>query len=304
MHTQEITVTDPMQDAPEWYLEAIAQHAEEASVDVDGTRIALRCWGPKDAESAVVLVHGGSANSRWWDHIAPLLGDDRRVLALDMSGHGDSDRRAQYSLDNWSAEVAAVCAMADLPPSPILVGHSMGGWVALNTTINQPDLVGGVVVLDSPIREFSPEEQAAMDNRAFGPLKVYPNRADAIARFKPVPKQEQNLPYVLAHIAETSLREVQGGWSWKFDPQMFGRNMPRPAWLKRVDARVALIRSQFGLVTPAIGDQMYELLGRRAPVFELPLAGHHPMLDQPIALLAALRAILADWEHSSPMPVR
>jgi pimeloyl-ACP methyl ester carboxylesterase len=293
--------TDPGRDVPRWFLDAIATPAEEAAVNVGETRIAVRCWGPADAESAVVLVHGGSANSHWWDHVAPLLGDDRQVFALDMSGHGDSDRRSIYSLDDWSEEVAAVCAAAGVPPNPILVGHSMGGWVALNCTINHPDLVGGVVVLDSPIREFSPEEQAAIDSRAFGPLKVYPDRGDAIARFRPVPKQENNLPYVLSHIAETSLRDVPGGWSWKFDPQMFARNMPRPDMLKRVNARVALIRSQFGLVTPSVGDQMYEWLGRRAPVFELPLAGHHPMLDQPIPLIAALRAILADWEHSSPI---
>jgi hypothetical protein len=106
----------------------------------------------------------------------------------------------------------------------------------------------------------------------------------------------------MRHIAETSLREVPGGWSWKFDPAMFGRKMPRPELLERVHVRVALFRSQCGLVTTEIGDHMYQMLGRRAPVIELPLAGHHPMLDQPMPLIVALRTILADWEHSFPIP--
>jgi pimeloyl-ACP methyl ester carboxylesterase len=45
---------------------------------------------------------------------------------------------------------------------------------------------------------------------------------------------------------------------------------------------------------------MYERLGRVAPVVEIPLAGHHAMLDQPLLLLTALRTLLADWDHSEP----
>ena len=56
----------------------------------------------------------------------------------------------------------------------------------------------------------------------------------------------------------------------------------------------------FGMVTPDIGDYMYELLDRNAPVVEIPQAYHHMMLDQPLALVSAFRTLLADWEHSVP----
>jgi pimeloyl-ACP methyl ester carboxylesterase len=45
---------------------------------------------------------------------------------------------------------------------------------------------------------------------------------------------------------------------------------------------------------------MYDRLGRVAPLIEIPAAGHHIMLDQPIALAAALRTLLSDWDHSLP----
>ena len=77
------------------------------------------------------------------------------------------------------------------------------------------------------------------------------------------------------------------------------RGIAKPL-LSRVDCRLALLRSEFGLVTPDIGDEMYEALGRVAPVIELPQTGHHPMLDQPLILLTAIRSLLADWEHSDP----
>ena len=63
---------------------------------------------------------------------------------------------------------------------------------------------------------------------------------------------------------------------------------------------MALFRAEFGLLTPDIGDYMYELLDRNAPVVEIPSAHHHLMLDQPLALVTGLRTILADWEHSVP----
>ena len=69
---------------------------------------------------------------------------------------------------------------------------------------------------------------------------------------------------------------------------------------REFDCRLALLRSEHGLVTPDIGNSMYEALGRVAPVIELPEAGHHAMLDQPLVLLTALRTLLADWEHSDP----
>jgi pimeloyl-ACP methyl ester carboxylesterase len=49
---------------------------------------------------------------------------------------------------------------------------------------------------------------------------------------------------------------------------------------------------------------MYDRLGRVAPLIEIPAAGHHIMLDQPIALAAALRTLLSDWDHSLPAEPR
>jgi pimeloyl-ACP methyl ester carboxylesterase len=46
---------------------------------------------------------------------------------------------------------------------------------------------------------------------------------------------------------------------------------------------------------------MYELLERNAPVVEIPEAHHHVLLDQPLAFVTAMRALLADWEHSTPI---
>ena len=116
---------------PAWFTDALAAPVAELTTMVDGTPIAYRAWG-EEAARGIVLVHGGAAHSRWWDHIGPLLADGRRVVAIDLSGHGDSGRRGSYSLDGWAREVLAVAedaGIAAVPPT--VIGHSMGGLVTL-----------------------------------------------------------------------------------------------------------------------------------------------------------------------------
>jgi pimeloyl-ACP methyl ester carboxylesterase len=129
-----------------------------------------------------------------------------------------------------------------------------------------------------------------------------------MARFRTVPPQDHYLDFVIDHVARRSLRQVEGGWQWKFDRRIFEqfsgmRGVALP-YLPRVRCRFALLRSELGLVTPDIGASMYEALGRVAPVIELPQAGHHAMLDEPLVLLTALRTLLADWDHSDPHRAR
>ena len=291
-------MTAASDSVPRWFASALAAPVHTGAAEVDGARIAYRAWG-EGGVSGIVLVHGGAAHARWWDHIGPLLATDRRVVALDLSGHGESGRRPGYSLDHWAAEVMAVADAAGITGPPVVIGHSMGGFVALRTAgLYGPDLAG-IVVIDSPVHDLTPEEQAAREARAFGPLRVYPSREAAIARFHPMPDQPA-LPYVLEHVATTSVRAVGGGWSWKFDPAVFGRTAASPTLLHQFACRVALFHAEHGIVPQQMTEHMYDKLGRLAPVIEIPAAGHHVMLDEPIALVTGIRALLSDWDHSLP----
>jgi pimeloyl-ACP methyl ester carboxylesterase len=136
----------------------------------------------------------------------------------------------------------------------------------------------------------------------FRGLKVYPSKEAIMARFRPVPDQPV-LGYIADHVAATSVRQADGGWTWKWDPRIFGRGLTQ-APLTRLDCRVALFRAEHGIMSAAMSDIMYDRLGRVAPVIEIPAAGHHIMLDQPIALVAAIRTLLSDWDHSLPAEPR
>ena len=287
---------------PAWFTHALAAPVTTRTVTVAGTPVSYRLY-EGSSTAGLVLVHGGAAHARWWDHIAPLLAGVHRVVAIDLSGHGDSGTREKYTLDVWAQEVMAVAAAAGITDPPVIVGHSMGGFVALRTAgLYGPDLAG-IVVIDSPVQEITPEQQAAREEQAFGPKRVYPSQEAIMARFRPIPDQP-TLPYIREHIARTSITAVPGGWSWKFDPAVFSRSAGSLALLRHLDCRVALFHAENGIVPPQTTELMYDKLGQLAPVIEIPAAGHHVMMDQPIALVTGIRTLLSDWDHSLPACLR
>ncbi len=294
-----------MIEAPTWFRRAVESPFEDCRVEVEGCPIHYLKWG-EAGKPGIVLVHGGAAHAHWWSFIAPQLARDCQVVALDLSGHGDSGRRKEYPRDMWAEEVLAVSEDAGLIGAPVVVGHSMGGFVCIAAAARYGDRLAGAVILDSPVRRPDPEAEEGARGKAFRNPKIYPDLETALEHFRVVPEPTIAEPYVRDYIARHSLCPVEGGYTWKFDPLVFQRFMPRAIHeiLSEVRCRVALFRAEFGLVTPDIGDYMYELLDRNAPVVEIPNAYHHLLLDQPLALVAGLRAILADWEHSIPRRTR
>jgi pimeloyl-ACP methyl ester carboxylesterase len=277
---------------------------DQATVTVDGAAINYVSWG-RPGRRGLVFVHGGGAHAHWWTHIAAYFADDFRVVAVDLSGHGDSDHRDAYSLEGWADEVMAVAGQGGIAGRPVVVGHSMGGFVTVVAAARHPDALGGIIVCDSPLSQPDPE-MAPDAPSAFGSGgRVYATVDEAVARFRTVPPQEHYLDFVVDHVARHSLRQGPEGWAWKFDRRIFGhlgggfRSVALP-YLSQIDCHFALLRSERGLVTPDIGIGISAALGRPAPVVELAEAGHHAMLDQPLLLLTALRTLVAAWEPSVP----
>jgi len=287
---------------PKWFDEALAAPYDDCYVDVEGCSIHYLRWGER-AKPGLVLVHGGAAHARWWSFIAPLLTRQYHVVALDMSGHGDSGRRSEYPREMWAREVMAVAADAGIVGAPVLVGHSLGGMVSIVAASLYGDRLAGAVIVDSPVRAPDPESQEGARGRMFRNPKTYTNVETAVEHFHLMPPQPVLNPFIVRYVARNSLRQVDGGWTWKFDPRVFIRDsmIPMSDYLKDARCRVAVLRAEFSdLVPPETGEYMYELLDRNAPIVEIPQAYHHLILDQPLAFIAALRALLADWEHTVP----
>lgn len=111
---------------------------------------------PPDGDDglSVVLIHGTAGAINWWDELIPRISPHRRVVALDLLGYGGSAKPgSDYSIDTQAALVAQVLSKIGISRA-VVVGHSMGGSVAVALTAAAPDLVAGLVLIDtSPDRE-------------------------------------------------------------------------------------------------------------------------------------------------------
>lgn len=146
----------------------------------DGIQLAFGYWPGRG--SPLVALHGLTASYVTFVGIAERLAGRRALFALDLRGRGRSDKPpAPYGMAQHAADVAAAMRSMDLGPSVIL-GHSMGGFVATALAEQAPELVAGLVLIDggyAPIIAGSGSQQnldAALTLRINQLRQTYPSR--------------------------------------------------------------------------------------------------------------------------------
>jgi pimeloyl-ACP methyl ester carboxylesterase len=105
---------------------------------------------------ALVLIHGFGASSDHWRKTLPVLAQTHRVFALDLLGFGYSAKPAPgqplpYTYETWGTQVESFCREV-VRQATFLAGNSMGGLVALQTAVNLPEQIRGVVLLNCALR--------------------------------------------------------------------------------------------------------------------------------------------------------
>jgi pimeloyl-ACP methyl ester carboxylesterase len=116
---------------------------------VDGPRGEQSLWDGGRGR-ALVLLHGMGDQAGAWARVARSLTRDYRLVVPDLAGHGDSEPQdGALTLDDLVDALDAVLNAPDMPERVVLVGHSLGGWVAVRYTLEHPDRVEHLVLVDS-----------------------------------------------------------------------------------------------------------------------------------------------------------
>jgi pimeloyl-ACP methyl ester carboxylesterase len=219
----------------------------ERFVESVGLRIHIVEWGDP-AGTPVLLCHGGWDHVRSFATLAPLLAERFRVVAMDATGHGDSEWAGAYA---WSARIRDVVTVLKTCDAPAhLVGHSMGGGHVVDAARAAPGLVRQVVNIDGfgppPLTaeedarlverfvEFLDQRRAAAERDQWRP---YASLDQLVAR-----RQAQNprlSPQWLRYFVFHGARESADGWRWKADPlAAHGFGPWRPDWIAPIYARL------------------------------------------------------------------
>lgn len=126
--------------------------AIDKTLTVNELRFHYRNWGGRGWP--VLLLHGVSSTSHVWDLVAPLLVDEARVIALDLRGHGQSDKPdSDYDFGTVAGDVFGCLRELDMV-RPVIVGHGWGASIGLWMAAREPDAVGGLVMVDGGVTDF------------------------------------------------------------------------------------------------------------------------------------------------------
>ncbi len=226
----------------------------------------------------LVLLHGFGNEAHFWDDLAPALAPYYRTIAIDLRGHGDSDRDPEARYDHLSMARDLEALTETLGISRLaLIGHSLGGRVALRFAGRNPDRLAGLVLVDSgPDLDARGTTRIRLDTSqqepTFGSVEEY---AQLLHRIYPAAR-----PGSLARLAQTGVRETSDGrYERKLDPALFRRQAKtsekeRRAWaeteskalwqaLGRIECPTLVVRGAASDVLSAdVADRMVETTRR------------------------------------------
>lgn len=243
-------------------------------------------WGSFNVPR-MLLIHGGAAHRRWWDLLSPYLAKHRRVIAIDLSGHGESAFREAYSIETWSEEIVAW--LQTQTETVELVGHSLGGLIGLAavqklTELGELGRVSSLQCLDAPIGPKKEDPNA--DKKRL--LSRLPHRAalrdELLERYRLFPTQPSFNPEAERYLAFHGIKEEGDGlYKWSFDPKLFvAPRADSSEWWKNSQLPLRFVRAEMSsVVEEERARWLKENLPENSEFIELSGAYHHFLVDDP-----------------------
>ncbi len=245
-----------------------------------------------EAGPPVVILHGLLGSARNWTSIAKELAASHRVFALDLRNHGRSPWAATMSFDQMAGDVAAFIERRGLGAAT-LIGHSLGGKVAMRLALTRPELVGRLLVVDvAPVAypdSFGPFIEAmrqvdlsAVERRSDADLQLQGAVPDAVLR-----------NFLLQNLVKTD-----AGFVWRVNLEALAANMdqllgfPTPAADAAYGGPTLFIAGSRSHYVEACHRALIERLFPSAEQVVIAGAGHWPHAERPAEFLAHARRFL------------
>ncbi len=275
------TAAEPVADTP-----SPTEAPSGTATAPDGAPISW--WQRGEGETALVFIHGWSCDHEFWREQVDAF-DDYRIVTLDLPGHGASGgAREPWRVFDYGADVAAVADALELERI-VLVGHSMGGLVALAAAAELEGRVLGVVAADSlhDAEVRYTEAQAAPALTAFA--EDWPGAMSSMFTGMSGPNIDPALAGWIAAKGIAARPEVGSGLFLDFV------EIDATEWFRNAGVPVRAINAAAGAMVPETRIES----NRQYADFDAVLiegVGHFLQLEAPAQFNAALREVLAELE--------
>jgi esterase len=253
--------------------------------------LAYRYFGG-EGKPPLVILHGLLGSSRNWTTTGKLLSRSFEVFALDLRGHGESPfappPEHDYTFKTMAGDVATWLGTRGVS-QPILLGHSLGGKVAMRLTVDQPKLCRALIAADIAPRDYPPHHAAAFAAMRTLDLAKLNSRAEAEEKFCAQLNDENLTRFLLTNL----VRETDAGFRWRVDAAGLEAALPEisrsPLTIgERFSGSALFLR---GDESDYVREEDRILIAAHFPrhqILALGRAGHNLQVDQPAAFTAAL----------------
>lgn len=269
--------------------EAASAEGAGRVLDLPGGDLHVTDTGPRDAP-AILLVHCYTCSMRWWQRVEPRLSGDRRVIMVDLLGHGGSEKPEDgYSMAHQADTIAQALEALDVPPV-VAVGQSLGGPVSTALAERHPDRVRGLVIMDSASHEKYGDLPLTAD------IARAPIIGPAIKQLAPDSMIREELSKAFAEGFDVPDEFVDDVKDMTFTSFREGAADPYTKE-QSLDDRIAATRLPvtviFGaedrIADPASANEYRDIPG--AKVVVMPRVGHTPQMERPAASVQLIREL-------------
>ncbi len=240
----------------------------------------------------VALLHGLFGSARNWRTVQRALAGRFRTIALDLRNHGASPHATPMDYATMAADVSATLAEMGAAPAA-LVGHSMGGKVAMAMALSRPDLVSRLSIVDIAPLPYRPAHRALIGAMQALPLGPDLTRAGADAALAAVTANPAERGFVLQNLRFTPVPE------WRLGLAEIAASMPAiedfapPGGASYAGETLFIAGGKSAYIRPEYRDRITGLFPR-ARITTIAAAGHWVPVEAPEAFLQVLSAFLAE----------
>lgn len=170
----------------------------------------------------LVCLHGflGSGDNLW--PLADFLKTERSSLLLDLRGHGKSPHGRPYTLENMADDVAETLAAEHVKHAAVL-GHSLGGKVAMALALRHPGLVERLIIVDITVAEVKPYYDPLLQAMADTPVASLQRREEAEPHLHEAEPSLETRRFLLKNLIPAE----GGGFRWRFDLEGLREDHPK-----------------------------------------------------------------------------
>lgn len=160
----------------------------------------------------VIILHGVFGSSDNWMSIAKALGEHHKIYLVDLRNHGDSFHDEVFTYDAMMEDLEAFIKKEKIQ-DPIILGHSMGGKLAMKFAVNHPDLFDKLIVVDIAPRAYPPHHQKILEGLKSIDLEQLKSRKDADDALAEYIQEKGVRQFLLKNLT----RDKDGHFKWKLN---------------------------------------------------------------------------------------